>query len=110
MPARQSAMLHAALPLVLAFAAAACAGSSENGPAPRADGKCGPAATTYWDDAASLEFAGAFCDAGAAEPAAPKFPFPAGTSTTWTCRGMSGGADASCAARTLAPGQGWPVD
>jgi hypothetical protein len=65
-------------------------------PANASSGSCGTAMRTYTTSETSWGNY-TFCSAGTAEPASPTFPVQ-GSSTTWKCKGVSGGTDASCAA------------
>jgi type II secretion system protein G len=62
-------------------------------------GACGTASRAF--PAAYSSYGSAtFCSAGTSSPANPAFP-SSGSPTTWTCQGVYGGADASCAASTV---------
>jgi hypothetical protein len=63
------------------------------------DATCGSAARSYAYSETS--FSGAFCSTGTANPSNPSFPNQ-GSSTSWTCLGQNGGANATCTAtRTM---------
>lgn len=60
-------------------------------------GVCGPAATTYPQGSSS--YAGDYCTEGTPS-ATPTFPSP-GSSVSWTCSGLNGGADSPLCIATL---------
>lgn len=65
-------------------------------PGPESEaGQCGTAAQDYaYDDSA---YSGSFCSTGTASPSSPSFP-DEGSSESWVCQGVNGGANASCTA------------